>query len=359
MRKYLNIIFFVAILISSNVIVGQNLISPDHTPPTAQFSIVNVCYGDSAHFINQSHGGATNFWIIKYIDPILLDTLVLDTIPTFDLTYYFSPQGTYLITLQENNGHITEITKTVIINNVLKADFEFENCSNNLINMSTCATSYYWDFGDGTTSTSIINNHQYADTGYYQVKCIVSNGVTYDTLVKQIYVSDIGYPKLTFTYTLSNDTLYGYITCPLGPHGNVTWYYGDSYSDNQANVIHVYKDSTASYNIGIRVFNSCGMIFRDTVIDITMLATDIESYNFKKVVFNIYPNPSSDIVTINEKNVESIVIYNIQGQTEFEIETINSELTQQIDIRTLTNGIHFVKIKVKGKLLYSKFIKIF
>jgi PKD repeat protein len=354
----ISIIIFIIVCFTNNYVTAQIYKSPEHTPPTAQYSIVNLCYGDSARFINQSLGGATNLWIIRYLNPVLLDTLVLDTIPTLNLTYYFSQQGTYFITLQEDNGHIVKITKTVIVNNTPKANFSFENCSNNMINMSTCATSYYWDFGDGSTSTAAINNHPYADTGYYQVKCIVTNGAIYDTLIKQIYVSDIGYPKLTFTYTLSNDTLYGHVTSTLGHYGNVTWYFGDSFSANQANVIHVYKDSIASYNFGIRVYNSCGMIFKDTIVSITSLLTGVESDNLKMLTVDVFPNPTTDVITIKQANIESITIYNLQGQKEYELKNSNNASIVNIDIKELTEGIHFIQIKTKTNLFYSKSIKL-
>ena len=353
--------FWVAILInclSINLLLAQTTKSPEHTPPTVQFSVVKLCYGDSAHFKNQSTGGNTNFWVVRYLNPVLLDTLILDTIPTLDLAYYFSQQGTYFITLQEENGHVVKLTKTVIVSNTLKANFNFESCSNNIVNMATCASGYYWDFGDGSTSTMAINNHQYADTGYYQVKCIVTNGTIYDTLIKQIYVSDIGYPKLTFNYTVSNDTLYGYVTSSLGHYGNVTWYFGDSFSANQANIIHVYKDSVADYGIKIRIFNTCGMIFKDTIVSITSLLNGIESNNLKMLAFDIFPNPTTDVITIKQANVESIIIYNLQGQHEYELKNSNHTPIVDIGIKELTAGIHFIQIKTNNNIFYSKFIKL-
>ena len=223
--------------------------------------------------------------------------------------------------------------------------------------MATCATSYYWDFGDGSISSMAINNHQYADTGYYQVKCIVTNGTIYDTLIKQIYVSDIGYPKLTFNYTLSNDTLYGHVTSLLGPLGNVTWYFGDSFSSHQANVIHVYKDSVATYNLALILLNSCGRDFRDTVINV-IKTTDIKDYKNNKEAIIIFPNPSADFITINLSTMQSITIYNLQGKKEYEIDDKNSIRSEIIDIRGLTDGIHIIKIKTKTNTFYSKIIKI-
>jgi PKD repeat protein len=49
------------------------------------------------------------------------------------------------------------------------------NTSAFFINGSLGATSYFWDFGDGNTSTDISSNHVYAGAGVYTVTLIVEN----------------------------------------------------------------------------------------------------------------------------------------------------------------------------------------
>ncbi len=51
-------------------------------------------------------------------------------------------------------------------------------CINNTVilqNASTGGSSYFWDFGDGTTSTSPVVNHVYSNPGVYNVMLIVSD----------------------------------------------------------------------------------------------------------------------------------------------------------------------------------------
>ncbi|MCL2550039.1 MAG: PKD domain-containing protein [Methanimicrococcus sp.] len=45
-------------------------------------------------------------------------------------------------------------------------------------------TSWYWDFGDGATSTDKNPNHTYKDSGYYNVTLKVSNAYGESTLVR-------------------------------------------------------------------------------------------------------------------------------------------------------------------------------
>ena len=54
------------------------------------------------------------------------------------------------------------------------ANFDFNNCEApctvNFINISQNATSYSWNFGDGTTSTEVNPKHLYETAGTYNVK---------------------------------------------------------------------------------------------------------------------------------------------------------------------------------------------
>jgi len=61
--------------------------------------------------------------------------------------------------------------------------------------------SYFWDFGDGFTSTLSSPQHWYAVPDTYLVRLIVDNGVCKDTALKQVIV----YPKpgVSFTYAPS------------------------------------------------------------------------------------------------------------------------------------------------------------
>jgi len=61
--------------------------------------------------------------------------------------------------------------------------------------------SYFWDFGDGFTSTLSSPQHWYAVPDTYIVRLIVDNGVCKDTALKQVIV----YPKpgVSFTYAPS------------------------------------------------------------------------------------------------------------------------------------------------------------
>ena len=67
-----------------------------------------------------------------------------------------------------------------------------------------------------------------------------------------------------------------------------------------------------------------------------------------------YPNPSSNMVTVNSKTdlLTSISVFDINGKQILDINTINSE-TKTLDISNFSNGIYFMTInnQVTKKLI--------
>ncbi|MBN4065710.1 M4 family metallopeptidase [Candidatus Amoebophilus asiaticus] len=60
----------------------------------------------------------------------------------------------------------------------------------NFTNQSNYADSFYWDFGDGDTSTAISPTHTYSDYGNFTISLIASGGACgTDTMIKITYIS--------------------------------------------------------------------------------------------------------------------------------------------------------------------------
>ena len=94
-------------------------------------------------------------------------------------TVYYTTTGLKTVSLTIN-GSVTE-TKSEIIS-VLPtpvADFEYAGMGLTIdfTNTSTNATSYLWDFGDGSTSTENNPSHTYTDAGTYQVSLLANYGI--------------------------------------------------------------------------------------------------------------------------------------------------------------------------------------
>ena len=69
--------------------------------------------------------------------------------------------------------------------------------------------------------------------------------------------------------------------------------------------------------------------------------------------FNIYPNPVNDVIFIEtEMNVEEVVVYDVNGRQQG-----NKTTGQHIDVKNLSNGVYFVKVKTENGEVVRRFIK--
>jgi arabinogalactan endo-1,4-beta-galactosidase len=106
-----------------------------------------------------------------------------------------------------------------------------------------------------------------------------------------------------------------------------------------------------SYSKGAWDADGSPSIAMDAFLDKTTLSVE----NFKSLdgVFNVYPNPSKSIITINalENRVNTIKLYSLNGN--ILIEKKGNYKNLEMDISKLTAGIYFIKInnKVVKKIL--------
>jgi PKD repeat protein len=252
-------------------------------PPQAHFSWSNACFGDTTCFVNQSILANTYTWTVaadslnffgvhvKYI----LKKAYNDSI----LCYYFNKIGSYSVTLTCYDNHYDSITEVISIDTAHAVSFYFFGCRNTFINQSSCASSFYWDFGDGHTSTDVSPIHQYADTGSYNVTLVGYNGTTSDTIKHQIHIATVGFVNPHFTHLVSHDTVYVHgIDSAYGTAYNWTWEDG-TYSTGR-DTFHVYRDSTANYIVTLFAINSCGALSTSDTIKITLQPPPVPDFSY-------------------------------------------------------------------------------
>ena len=121
-------------------------------------------------------------------------------------------------------------------------------------------TSYYWSFGDGTTSNIFNPFHNYATPGTYHACLTVadSNGVTCTSCDTVVYTGPIA-PACTVGfshYAGSNpDSLHFYAT---GSHiASYNWSFGDGTTSPHSNIWHFYS-SPGTYYVCLSVVDSSG-----------------------------------------------------------------------------------------------------
>jgi hypothetical protein len=68
----------------------------------------------------------------------------------------------------------------------------------------------------------------------------------------------------------------------------------------------------------------------------------------------IYPNPSSDYIYINETNIQQIKLFNYNG---LEINLPFKSIDHRMDISTLVNGFYILKLQKNNTWYSFKLIK--
>jgi len=84
------------------------------------------------------------------------------------------------------------VTGTILTQPVAGFTSSAVSLTANFTNTSTDATSYFWNFGDGSTSTTQNPSHTYAASGTYNVMLIATNGSCSDTTYQDVIIMPVG-----------------------------------------------------------------------------------------------------------------------------------------------------------------------
>jgi PKD repeat protein len=164
--------------------------------PVASFnsSSSTICAGDSIQLINSSTDATSYNWIITSGSP----GVSAATSPWV----IFPSSGTYSVQLTATGpGGSDVITQNVTVTYVVppiaaatpsSSTVTLPSASVSFTNSSSDATSYFWDFGDGNTSSLTNPSNSYSTSGTYSVMLVAMNGTCVnDTVYINISVIDI------------------------------------------------------------------------------------------------------------------------------------------------------------------------
>ncbi|MBS1782740.1 MAG: PKD domain-containing protein [Bacteroidetes bacterium] len=167
--------------------------------------------------------------------------------------HLYTTSGNYTVTVivtDLNGCKDTLVKPNYISTGTLTANFSntpTAGCVNAPIqfsNSSVGATTYFWDFGDGTNSNSASPSHTYALPGTFTVKLVAYNSPCADSITKQITVN--AGPNVNFTFSplqpcpapiniTFNNTSIGATT--------FAWTFGDGGTSNSTNPSHNYAQN--------------------------------------------------------------------------------------------------------------------
>lgn len=187
------------------------------------------------------------------------------------ITHSYASPGTYPVRLVLLDtaycNYPDSLVKNLRVSPLVKAQFEVpDGCapySANFNNTSLAGQQFFWDFGDGSTSTEVNPIHVYAASGTYTISLLaIDNGTCNirDSTTRTIQVHD--------------KPVAGFTTRPIPPEYNVptvfennstgavryTYFFGDGDSTDKTNadtVVHQYTE-TGTYSACLVAYNEFG-----------------------------------------------------------------------------------------------------
>lgn len=246
-------------------------------------------------------------------------------------------------------------------------------------------TSYYWIFGDGSSSTSQNPSHNYANGTYYVYLSVTNSTASpacQDTAGIVITVtSNTCVANVTFSLIPSGAPhgWYAVVSSSVGVAG-ASWYWGDSTSTSSGlYTSHTYS-AAGNYYICLTVTMTCGtvgtycnpqyvsrsandnsMIVVNTVSP-NQLVTGIKNNSAEKAAFVVSPNPAAGQFNIRmnglTSNKATVAVYNLVGSLVYETdsEISNGTLTKDIQLNEAANGVYFIKVNADNNTYTQKVI---
>ncbi|MFM7016257.1 MAG: PKD domain-containing protein, partial [Bacteroidota bacterium] len=241
--------------------------------PTANFVTSSACLGQATTLADGSIISSGNImsWSWTLPNGIMANTQYLN--------YNFLSAGTYPVKLVVTSGAgcVDSTIRNVIIYPVPTAQFS-ENtvCEGNptiFANQSTISTgsisTYYWNFGDGTTGTGNTPSHTYASAGIYTTTLIVQSALgCKDTLIQSINVNPNPIASFSANDVCEGDTT-EFINSSYVPNGilsDINWDFGDGASSTDVNPKHKYMQP-GTYHVVLTVGSdqACQKLFMKDV----------------------------------------------------------------------------------------------
>jgi PKD repeat protein len=207
-------------------------------------------------------------------------------------THTYSTSGTFTVCVTAYGCDSTTICDTVTICAPSFAMFSASDSSGTVTfsDMSSNTSSWSWDFGDATTSTSQNPVHTYTANGTYSV-CLIAGGCDPDTMCSSVTVC----PETLNAAFTSIDSAFGAnFTSTSSGAATYLWNFGDGNFSTAQNPSHTYA-TTGLFNVCLTTYNICGdsATSCDTVL---LVITDALSINGTESV--VYPNPAADQATV-------------------------------------------------------------
>lgn len=218
-----------------------------------------------------------------------IDSTIWDFADGSPLDYSFSPNHTFMnpgeyqveLTVISVDGCTTNYQVWIEVGSVQTANFTIDTivaCGSdtvNFINLSqdtNLLDEYFWDFGDGTSSSDFEPAHLFLDTGYMSVSLVASYNGCKDTITIDSIIHISG-PVIGFDNIINCDTpnLMTFVPHALG--GTSFWWdFGDSSTIDSVNwnTSHLYPPVDSNYMAILTVYDSTTGCWQDAEVELAI-----------------------------------------------------------------------------------------
>jgi PKD repeat protein len=228
--------------------------------PTSSFTIADDTGATPFTAVFTFTGSGADSYLWSFGDSSTTNNTAQNPVHTFasngDFTVHVTATNTFGST-QSSDGTVHTGMATVAsftkdkTSGVAPLDVQFTSTA-------TGATSYYWVFGDGSTSTLESPSHQYASVGVYNANLTTFNTYSQSTSATQ-GITTGALPAASFTRTPNVGTapLNVQFTSTSTGADSYYWVYGDGTTSTEQNPTHNFQ-YVGVYNVNLTVTNTYG-----------------------------------------------------------------------------------------------------
>lgn len=166
------------------------------------------------------------------------------------------------------------------------ADFDYDlaGLQLQLINLSSGdAATYFWDFGDGNTSTAVMPVHTYMAPGPYLVTLTVSNACGQEQIAQLITVGEAPLPAIGVSGNSAGcaPLSVAFVDQSSGVYDSLRWAFpgGEPGSSSLPNPVVVYGQP-GSYDVELRLFSAFGEQLAQSANRVTVYARPVPAFSY-------------------------------------------------------------------------------
>jgi PKD repeat protein len=268
-------------------------------------------------------------------------------------THNYATNGNYTVCLIASNTCEADTTCSTVTVSCLAPNAAFSDSINNLTvsftDLSTqTPTSWFWDFGDGNTSTQQNPSHTYAANGTYTVCLTATNTCGSDSSCSSVIVNCLA-PNAAFSDSTNNLTV---SFTDLSTQAPTSWFwdFGDGNTSTQQDPSHTYA-ANGTYTVCLTATNTCGSdsSCSSVTVSSTVGIADIENN------VQIYPNPVQEVLNIDLQGEAVASIYSTDGKLVRSVMLLSGLNT--IETAEMENGIYVLKIESTDSVMTYQFVK--